>query len=108
MIVVAGLDCAEADCPGEPNCNGQGYCNATEDPPRCSKCDMNWFGEDCSRPCIYGEHNPENTECVCNTTCYHGAGCNIQCSDNGVCNETWDCYCDPMVGWRGTYCEVGI
>jgi len=106
VIAVAGPDCAVPDCPGDPNCNGQGYCNATVDPPRCSKCDTNWFGADCSRPCIYGEHNLENTECVCNTTCHHGVGCDIQCSDNGVCDEQGECYCDPMVGWRGTWCEV--
>ena len=47
-----------------------------------------------------------NTVCECNTTCWHGRGCNIECSNHGECDNNWMCHCDYMAGWSGTYCEI--
>lgn len=96
--------CGDPNCPGKPNCNGRGYCNPGYEPPICTDCHVGWTGPACDDPCIHGYQN--GSLCVCNTTCHHGAGCNIECSSNGVCNDKFECFCDPLVGWSGTYCEV--
>ncbi len=106
MIFDSGDDCTIPDCPGEPNCHGRGYCDDTLDPPRCTSCNSGWFGPSCSHPCIHGNHDPDNTMCVCNTTCLHGAGCNVECSLHGTCNAEFECYCEPLDGWSGKYCEI--
>ncbi|WAR26298.1 TENX-like protein [Mya arenaria] len=69
---------------------------------------MGWMGPACNDPCIHGTANADGTFCNCTKTCYHGLGCNIECSGNGVCNAdgSGECYCDPLVGWDGTYCEI--
>ena len=105
-LYYVGSDCGTPDCPGEPNCNGQGHCNTTFDPPKCTDCDIGWTGRACNDPCIHGKPDPTWLTCLCNTTCYHGSGCNIQCSGNGVCDASYACFCDPLTGWSGTYCEV--
>ena len=73
-------DCDEPDCPGDPNCNARGTCDISYDPPIWLNCDDGWFGPACDDICYWGEANATNTECMCNTTCYHGPNCNIECS----------------------------
>ena len=78
--IVAEEDCNTADCPGDPNCNDRGLCDTQYDPPLCMDCDQGWYGPACDDVCLYGMANENNTECICNFTCWHGPGCNIQCS----------------------------
>ena len=106
FCVFSGRDCGEPDCPGDPECSGQGYCDPLTDPPRCTSCHSGWFGPACDEPCVFGHHDVTNTMCECNTTCMHGDGCNVQCSDHGVCDAGGECYCEPLSGWWGPYCEA--
>ncbi|XP_033745589.1 uncharacterized protein LOC117331103 [Pecten maximus] len=101
-----GSECENPDCPGDINCNGRGTCNTAYEPPRCTDCDVGWMGPACDDPCVHGTPNADNTNCTCNSTCYHGLGCNIQCSEHGTCDVNYDCYCDPFSGWAGTLCEI--
>ncbi|KAK3101710.1 hypothetical protein FSP39_005732 [Pinctada imbricata] len=101
-----GADCGTPDCAGEPNCEGRGHCNTTYEPPKCTDCEVGWTGRSCNDPCIHGRPDHTWLLCICNTTCHHGAGCDIECSGNGACDTNYDCYCDPLTGWSGTYCEV--
>ena len=51
-----------------------------------------WYTEDCSKPCVNGYVNAENSFCHCDD-CYTGAGCELECSGNGLCvNGTCDCF----------------
>lgn len=86
----------------------RGHCNTLYDPPKCTNCDIGWMGPACNDVCLHGVPNADETECNCTQTCYHGLGCDIECSGNGVCDPSGsgECYCDPMIGWRGTYCEI--
>jgi hypothetical protein len=108
LVPFTGDDCGEPDCPGEPNCLGQGICNTQFDPPKCTNCDDGWMGADCGTVCLYGTPNEDETVCNCTETCHHGIGCDIECSGNGKCHEdgTGDCFCDPLSGWSGTYCQI--
>ncbi|KAH3879993.1 hypothetical protein DPMN_003905 [Dreissena polymorpha] len=103
-----GADCGEPDCPGEPNCNNKGVCNMLYNPPRCTNCRTGWMGPACDDVCLHGTPNSDGSFCNCTTKCHHGLGCDIECSGNGVCNTdgSGSCYCDPLIGWDGTYCEI--
>ena len=103
--MISGADCSKPDCPGEPNCNNQGHCNTTFDPPICTDCDAGWMGPACGDVCLHGTPNHNHSECICSADCYHGLGCDIECSEHGTCNATGGCYCPPLSGWRGEYCE---
>ena len=105
LFFSSGLDCGEPDCPGDPNCFDRGTCDVSFEPPQCMDCVSGWYGPACDDVCLMGTANENNTACDCNTTCWHGPGCDVQCSDHGKCNETMQCYCDPFLGWRGTFCE---
>jgi hypothetical protein len=66
------------------------------------------MGPACDDVCLHGTPNSNHTICNCDQICHHGKGCDIECSGNGVCHSNGSglCYCDPLVGWSGTYCEI--
>jgi hypothetical protein len=39
-------------------------------------------------------------------TKFNQVSCDIKCSGNGECDDGGDCFCDPLIGWSGAYCEV--
>ena len=56
-----------------------------------------WFGLDCDKKCENGTVIMNNLggECECDP-CYNGDRCQLECSDNGKCdNGTCDCYRQP-------------
>ena len=101
-----GEDCSELDCPGEPDCNGRGFCNPNYEEPRCTNCDPGYMGPECDDPCVHGSLDDDNTKCTCDLTCYNSTGCNIECSEHGTCKEDGSCHCTYLLGYSGTYCEV--
>ena len=103
---ITGRDCSIPHCPGGGNCNGHGDCDGSVDPPQCTTCYQGWVGYACETPCIMGNPDEFNRECICNTTCLHGPSCNIECSEHGHCDEDYNCMCDAMSGWIGRYCEI--
>ena len=99
-----GDACDIPDCPG-PDCNHQGICNVTLDPPRCTNCQIGWMGKACDEPCVNGTQSPpESGVCVCHP-CYAGKGCNSECSGSGKCSvDGTHCECDTV--HRGSLCEI--
>ena len=106
FVMCPDADCNLPDCPGEPNCMGHGDCDMSFDPPECRNCSVGWYGPACDDVCLFGAASPNNSLCICNTTCMHGPGCDVECSFHGTCNPDYTCYCDPMGGWSGDLCEV--
>ena len=102
-----GVACHVADCPGSPDCNARGFCNATVDPPQCTSCQGPWMGPVCDDPCVHGQETPPNSgNCECEEG-WTGVGCNSECSEHGkISNETGRCVCDYVTGWKGTVCNV--
>lgn len=97
--------CDIPDCPGEPDCNGEGICDDTLITPKCKNCSAGWMGEACEDICDaeHGAQSPMNSGfCQCDS-CYSGKGCNLECDMHGSC-ENGICKCN--VGWRGSKCEV--
>lgn len=97
--------CDIPDCPGEPNCNGEGTCDDTLITPKCKNCNPGWMGPACEEICDadHGIQSPMNSgNCECDS-CYTGRGCNLECDGHGVCVDS---LCSCEVGWRGSKCEV--
>jgi hypothetical protein len=97
--------CDVPDCPGTPDCNGEGECDSTLTTPKCKNCNPGWMGEACEDVCdaTHGVQSPMNSGfCECDS-CYTGKGCDIECDDHGQCING---ICECMVGWRGSKCEV--
>ena len=105
-----GDGCDSPDCPGEPDCSGRGFCNTTDrDTPVCTDCIYGWMGPECNDPCTHGIQVPKDSGfCECEP-CWTGAGCNSECSGNGVCDETGQhclCFNDENEAFLGDKCET--
>lgn len=97
--------CDVADCPGEPDCNGEGICDDTVTTPKCRNCSAGLMGKACEDICdaVHGVQTPMDTGyCKCDS-CYTGKGCNLKCDRHGSCE---DGKCNCFAGWRGSKCEV--
>ncbi|XP_071506024.1 uncharacterized protein [Diadema antillarum] len=103
----AGADCSVPDCAGDPDCNGNGQCSPARDPPECV-CSTGWMGRACEEECLHGNATVIDGTFICMCEpCWVGQGCNVLCSGYGACNsEEQRCDCDPMLGWRGDFCQI--
>ena len=99
------VDCCSTDCPGEPNCFGRGDCVTVGSTPVCKNCSKGWMGPACNDPCTHGVQTPmDSGVCKCDP-CWAGKGCDALCMDRGTCRNG-TCVCDPLLGWRGSVCEI--
>lgn len=82
--------CHVADCPGSPDCNGNGVCETTAAVPYC-ECFSGYMGIECENQCVHGTVQEDYT-CLCDS-CYTGAACDEACSGHGECeNNTCICH----------------
>lgn len=97
-----GIGCEYPDCPGTPDCNDHGSCNASVATPFCD-CNDGWIGHECSLECRHGYKDPPGSDnCVCDAG-WMTIECNVECSEHGHI-ESDVCVCD--VNWRGTFCAI--
>lgn len=120
-----GSGCEIPDCPGEPDCSGNGTCIVVGGNPEC-ECSVKFYGDSCDKECHNGDVKKANSsatvrfdpvtgfefytqltdECECHS-CWTGRDCDVLCSGYGTCDSTAGvCACDPLSGWRGDLCEV--
>ncbi|KAK3724602.1 hypothetical protein QZH41_005193 [Actinostola sp. cb2023] len=84
--------CEIPDCPGTPDCNNNGDCDGSFNPPRCANCTNGTMGMGCQLPCIHGKEDPPHSSvCKCDP-CFKGLACDIECSGKGTCNNS-TCTC---------------
>ena len=94
--------CDTPDCPGKPDCNNNGTCDATYNPPLCVDCLTGWMGKACEEPCVHGNQTSANSGiCKCDS-CHTGKGCDSECNNQGACVDGV-CQCNDY--WKGSKCE---
>lgn len=85
-----GKYCHEMDCPGAPDCSGNGLCVAINDVPTC-QCNESFMGTSCELECHHGSAvldtsvTPNVFKCVCDD-CYNGPKCDKLCGGHGNCS----------------------